>query len=98
MIETVHLIVDVAHHHVVRRAGLDLGRLLQRLSTVHARMPIVVAAWEARWQITLAKRRVACSDCRSCEIVHVVVADHGNFWQRSASAPCSHGLALVLKL
>lgn len=46
----------------------------------------------------MAKRRVACSDYRSCEIVRVVVADHGNFWQRSASTACSHGLALVLKL
>ena len=76
-------IVDVAHDHVVRRAWLDLG-LLQRLSTVHARMPIVAASGEARRQIALAKRRVACSDRRSGEIVKVVVADHGGLWQRSA--------------
>lgn len=93
-----HLVqmADVAHDHVVRRAWLDLG-LLQRLSTVHARMPIV-AAGETRWQVALAKRRVACSECGSCEIVHVMVTDHGNLWQRSAAAACSQGLALVLKL
>lgn len=61
-------------------------------------MPIVVAAGETRWQVALAKRRVACSECRSCEIVRVMVTDHGSLWQRSAAAACSQGLALVLKL